>query len=43
VSELLERRESPERWPDSFRELYGSCRGELPEIVDLPVEPGPEL
>ena len=43
VSELLERRESPGRWPDNFEQLYGSCRGELPEIADLPAEPGPEL
>jgi len=43
VSELLSRRESKAQWPDGFRELYGSCRGELPDVADLPAEPGPEL
>jgi hypothetical protein len=43
VTELLERREKPAEWPDGFRELYGSCRGTLPEIDDTEPEAGPEL
>ena len=43
VAELLERRDTPAQWPTEFRELYGSCRGTLPEIDDLDPEPGPDL
>lgn len=43
VSELLTRRETRAQWPKGFRELYGSCQGELPDVADLPAEPGPEL
>lgn len=43
VTDLLERRDRPAEWPESFRKLYGSCGGGLPEVEDLPPEPGPEL
>jgi macrodomain Ter protein organizer (MatP/YcbG family) len=43
VTELLERREKREQWPKGFRELYGSCRGTLPDVDDLEPEAGPEL
>jgi purine nucleoside permease len=43
VAYMLERRDAPTEWPNGFRELYGSCRGRLPEIADLKPEPGPEL
>jgi hypothetical protein len=43
VTDMLERRDAPTEWPKGFPELYGSCRGTMPEISDLEPEPGPEL
>ena len=43
VTDLLERRDRPAEWPETFRALYGSCRGALPEIEDMSSEQGPEL
>jgi hypothetical protein len=43
VSDLLERRDRPAKWPSDFRRLYGSCDGTLPEVDDVPPEPGPDL
>jgi hypothetical protein len=43
VSDLLERREKPAQWPEGFRDLYGSCKGTLPDVADRPPEPGPDL
>ncbi|MFI5309034.1 MAG: hypothetical protein ACHQ53_16890 [Polyangiales bacterium] len=43
VAEMLEEGEPRAQWPKDFRKLYGSCRGDLPDVDDSPPEQGPVL
>ena len=38
VRTILEREVVPQRWPDGFSALYGSCGGSLPEPEDVALE-----
>jgi len=43
VVDRLEPHDQHAAWPAGFAELFGSCRGELPEVDDLPADEAPEL
>jgi hypothetical protein len=43
VSALARESLIPTRWPKSFENLYGSCKGQLLEPADAPPERDPSL